>query len=283
MAPTSADSSHKLLNYFTVWNIFGLLPRTVQTKVPFVQDLLSSRDQLFVILTETWLRDHKDAELMIEGYMLFRADRQRPRKRRGRDSGGVAIYLRQDLAVDAEPVMCYSNGVIEILGLHSKSRNLLLIGLYRQPDDPTGGNRSTSKEFVSALSELKEKIILQGNPTPDIVLCGDFNLPNAAWPYGTPGNGCSKDEREMLDALKEFTSEFFLYQKITSSTHKRGNILDLLFTNNPLFLHSYDCTNSQYSDHSIVECATTFEVKCTENLSSDGTDDTISSNWESLN
>lgn len=236
-----------------------------------------------MILTETWLRDHKEAELLVEGYTLFRADRQRPRKRRGRDSGGVAIYLRQDIAVDTEPVMTYSNGVIEILGLYNKSRNLLLIGLYRQPDDPTGGNRSTYKEFTSALSKLKDLLAAQGNPTPDTILCGDFNLPNAVWPDGTPGDGCSKDDREMLQTLAELTNEYFLSQKITSPTHQKGNTLDLLFTNNPQFLHSYVCTDSLYSDHSLVECATTYDVTSSENVGGEYMDEPTNWNFNRLN
>ena len=72
------------------------MPRTVPTKVPFIKDILHHTNQMFVILTETWLREQKDAEIAIEGYVSFRQDRKRPRRRRGRDSGGVAIYLRED-------------------------------------------------------------------------------------------------------------------------------------------------------------------------------------------
>ena len=52
-------------------------------------------------------------------------------------------------------VASYSNGVIELIGLYSKANNLLLIAMYRQPDDITGGNRSTEKEFKHALCELE--------------------------------------------------------------------------------------------------------------------------------
>ena len=158
-----------------------------------------------------------------------------------------------------EPVLIYSSGVIEILGLYSKSRNLLLIGLYRHPDDSKGNNRSKCGEFKQALTEMEKMLsMMQGNPTPDTILCGDFNLPNAVWPEGVPGVGCSSDEKEMIQGLVELTNDFFLSQKIIKSTHRKGNTLDLLFTNNPHFLHSYDCTDTMYSDHSFVECSTTY-------------------------
>ena len=80
-------------------------------------------------LTETWLREQKTAELQVNGYTLFRQDRLRPRRRTGRDSGGVAIYLREDLAVDTEPILGYSNGVVEVVGLYNKSRNLLIFAV----------------------------------------------------------------------------------------------------------------------------------------------------------
>ena len=165
----------------------GLKPRTVPTKVPFVQDLLKDRNQLFMALTETWLREHNDAELQVDGYTLFRQDRQRLNRRRGRDSGGVAVYLRDDMAADVEPVIGFSNGVNEILGLYSKSKSLLLVVIYRQPDDIVGGHRSTHTEFRQVLVKLTEVLSTISSPMPEVLVCGDFNLPHAIWPEGTAG------------------------------------------------------------------------------------------------
>ena len=126
------------LNCFSIWNCRGLKPRTVPSKVPYIQDLVRDQNQLFMALTETWLCEHVDAELTVEGYTLFRQDRKRQKKRKGRDSGGVAVYVRDDLAADMVTVASYSNGVIEFLGLYSKTKNLLLLVMYRQPDDIIG-------------------------------------------------------------------------------------------------------------------------------------------------
>ena len=123
-----------------------------------------------MVLTETWLREQKTAELHVNGYTLFRQDRLRPCRRTGRDSGGVAIYLREDIAVDTEPILGYSNGVIEVLGLYNKSRNLLIFAVYRQPDDRVGGNRSTAAEFKLSLEEIKKVISIYADPMPEILL-----------------------------------------------------------------------------------------------------------------
>ena len=71
---------------------------------------------MFIGLTETWLKDHQDSEISIDGYVIFRSDRVRQKKsNRGRESGGVAFYVRKDLAKSMEVLLKYSNGVIEIL------------------------------------------------------------------------------------------------------------------------------------------------------------------------
>ena len=123
--------------------------------MPFIRDILHESNQFFTALTETWLRDHTEAELKIDNYKLYRCDRIRKKKSgRGRDSGGVAIYLREDLISTTTEILRVSTGVIEVLGLHVKSLNLVIIVVYRQPDDTIGGHRSTNREFKTALGEI---------------------------------------------------------------------------------------------------------------------------------
>ena len=239
----------------------GLLPRTVPTKVPFISDLLHSNNHLFAALTETWLSDHKDAEISIDGYVHFRQDRRRQRKsNRGRDSGGVLIYLREDLAGTAEYILNYSNGVVEVVGVYIKEANLVLITVYRQPDDSTGRNRSTSVEFHQALDVIRDALTSLPSPVPEIVFCGDFNLPHASWTNnGLVCSGASSDERKMMADLQALTTDHFLFQNILKPTHRDGNILDLCFTNNPAFMHSYQCHGTSLSDHLIIEAWTSFQ------------------------
>ena len=91
-------------------------------------------------ITESWLQSHKDAELQINGYQLFRCDRNsRKKRKRGRLSGGVAAYVHDSLANSMEVKLQYSNGAVEILGLYSSSENLFLGIVYRQPNDSTSG------------------------------------------------------------------------------------------------------------------------------------------------
>ena len=82
--PTCTSSDGPELNVpltnIALINIQGLKPRTIPSKVPFLQDLLSLNKLLFIALTETWLREHMDAEVNVQGYKLFRQDRVRTSK-----------------------------------------------------------------------------------------------------------------------------------------------------------------------------------------------------------
>jgi len=148
----------------------------------------------------------------------------------------------------------YSNGVIEMLGLYSKSDNIFIVILYRQPDDSTGGNRSTVNELRPAIDKLQQEINSFGDPAPNIVICGDFNLPNSSWGDTTSS---VPYEREMFDCINQLSNDNFLQQLVTQSTHRGGNTLDLVFTNNDHLIHSHECFKpplASTSDHYIIEC-----------------------------
>ena len=258
-----------------------------------MQDELNAENKLFSILTETWLREHLDAELSINNYSIYRSDRKRVKKRRGRDSGGVAIYLRDNLAASAEPLLTFSNGVVEVLVLYVKSEHLVLCALYRQPDDEKGGNRSLSEHFKQALDALNKCLDSLPSPIPDIIIGGDFNLPKCFWPHCTAKSGASRDEQSMINHLSEFCSLHFLSQHIFEPTHELGNTLDLVLTNNPLIIHSYNITPTSYSPHHIVECTTKLSAKVATNQSNhdkvtpDSDFDTINlfseeTNWDQM-
>ena len=230
--------------------------------MPHISDILKESSQLFMGLTETWLKTHKDAELHIDGYQLFRADRKRKKKgARGRLSGGAAAYVRDDIANTMKRPYTFSNGVIELLCLYSPTENLVLAVMYRQPDDLVGGNRSTQSEFNAALEKFNEFLNDLPSPTPNVILGGDFNLPHVDWNSNTMGPGGSKDEKDIFNAFSKKLDDHFLRQYISKPTHIAGNTLDLVFTNNNELIHSSKClpTLLSVSDHYLVECSTFFK------------------------
>ena len=57
----------------------------------------------------------------------------------------------------------------------------------------------------------------------------------------------------MVSELMLLADEYFLMQIIEESTHKHGDILDLMFTNNKDLIHSYTCNETIFLDHFIIE------------------------------
>ena len=252
------------LKDFTVFNIRGLKPRTRPSKVPYIRDILHETKQLFIVLTETWLYEQSDAEIDIDGYTLFRADRKVKKKsKHGRDSGGVAIYVRDDIAVDAERNLEFSNGVVEALAVHIPQIDTVAVGFYRSPENPaTPDVKSGHSQLSQCITQLKEYFCNLPAPTPNIVICGDANLPSADWMEGICRTGTNRyrEEQKMVSSLYEFASENFMVQQIEEPTHRDGNILDLIFTNNADIVHSYDIVPSSQSDHLMINVKANYSV-----------------------
>ena len=97
-------------------NVEGLCSRSRQYKVSMIGDIMMNARTAIAALTETHLNeDIKDAEIAIDGYQIFRSDRE------GRARGGVALYIKTELGADATVLSAGSNGVVEHIILHLKS------------------------------------------------------------------------------------------------------------------------------------------------------------------
>ena len=207
---------------------------------------------IFFGLTETWLLDQTEAELHIPGYTLIRGDRKSSRRKGVRDGGGAAIYINDHDMIDHKIIMKFSSGGVEAIGVHLKLKNLVVIMVYRQPDNPKQKTRSRSPEFKNFLKELDKSLKSLPTPQPDILIGGDFNLPLADWNSGTAGN-VSPDVKSMISDMHSFACQHLLLQVVDAPTHRKGNTLDLLFTNNCNYIHSYESHETVLSDHNVLE------------------------------
>ena len=250
---------------FSYLNIRGLIPQTVPSKVPYVTDELISTSAAFFAMTETWLTNsHLAAELQIDGYSIFRQDRQRKKAKFGRSSGGVAVYVRDEYTVGVETLFQFTSGTIESLGIFVPVLNLVLVTTYRSPDATTKGKdahyRSTNKEFSVYVKKLKSFLESLPSPTPTIVMMGDLNMPHANWTTGQCTAGASTDEQEMVTGLYGLTLDHFLTQVYDCPTHKAGNTIDLMFTNNSDLVHNIESFPSSVSDHLLMNTTTTLNT-----------------------
>ena len=142
--------------------------------------------------------------------------------------------------------------------------NAVLVTLYRQPNDPIGGNISTTAEFQQFLTELNQFLAALPVPLPTILIGGDFNLPNASWPSCSPRSGASADEKNMISALNEVISINFLHQLVNQPTHRGGNTLDLLLSNNHTSFTEAEVYPATVSSHKLIVCHTSLSFPAWE-------------------
>jgi len=86
----------------------------------------------------------------IPGYQIFRCDRTKKKRRFGRNSGGVAIYVREDIAGTFECSLDFSNGSVETIAIYSKTMDLHIACVYRRQPDSLA-NKSDAKAFKQAM------------------------------------------------------------------------------------------------------------------------------------
>ena len=89
-----------------------------------------------------------------------------------------------------------------MVSIHINELNLIVFMIYRPP--PNNKNQYHGETLVRSFDEIVIKNIhkvMNGykSPTPDIILTGDFNFPNASW---NAGIGSVKSDVEL--SLQQF-------------------------------------------------------------------------------
>ena len=192
---------------------------------------------MFIALTETHLSDHSDAEIAIENYNIIRADRT------NRKGGGTALYLKRNIIHDEQNTIRFSDNVNELIITTLKQENLIIIVLYRPPDEV---NNSTTK--LNHIIKIITTYISERNE--DILFIGDFNLPKINWESVRPA-GRTSNEKAQAEILLTFMNENSMTQLVNEPT-RGNNILDLVITNNTKMIHSVQCSPTTISDHNII-------------------------------
>ncbi|GAB0179537.1 T-cell activation Rho GTPase-activating protein-like [Grus japonensis] len=158
-----------------------------------------------VAITETWWDDSHNWAAAVDGYKLFRRDRQ------GRRGGGVALYVKECFDC-LEPNG--GDGRVECLWVRIREKANkadIMVGVcYRPPNQ----DEEVDKIFYKQL-EVSRSLAL--------VLVGDFNLPDVCWKYNTA-------ERKQSRRFVKCVEDNFLTQLVSERT-REGDLLDLLFVN----------------------------------------------------
>ena len=202
--------------------------RSLTKQLNSFQSYIYSTDFSLIAITETWLSNNiLDGEVLPTNYTIYRHDRVS----RG---GGVLLAIKHDLP---SVQLLLSSEIESIIVEITSNKSFIVCVVYVPPviDDI----------YYKHLSDLLFSLPLDGN----VLIMGDFNLPDIDWDLLNGGTRFSSN-------FCDLTVDLNLRQLVVSSTHKAGNILDLILTNSDNFiddvviLEPLPCDLS--SDHYIV-------------------------------
>ena len=118
-----------------------------------------------IALTETHLDNSiSDAEILPSNFTVFRRDR----RVNGRHGGGVLIAMQEHIKAVPRDTSQYDSEFVFVDLLFSHNRKVTLGVFYRPPNNET-----------KPLEDLQA--VLQEFSTNELILLGDFNLPEIEW------------------------------------------------------------------------------------------------------
>ena len=163
------------------------------------------------------------------------------RKDRNVHGGGVLIAFRDNIV--AEPLQnLNSNCEIIWTKIHfARNKCIYFASYYRPPNDHL--------QSLEALHDSLTKLYRSQKTPPNVVIAGDFNLPDINWTnHQTTNNSTASKHNKLL----EITNDFGLQNMVNDPTRiASGNILDLILTSNPSIIINTHTTPGM-SDHESV-------------------------------
>ena len=177
----------------------------------------------------------------ISTHSVFPSDFNVFRKDRDEHGGGVFVAVHNSLIVSNCPEFDVDCELLWCSLQFTNAKPLFIASFYRPPN-----NR---KQDLDQLRQSLSKLMTQHRRShPNIIIGGDFNLPDINWESGTTTNPCTSNHQELLDLLLENS----LSQVIREVTRPASsNILDLLITSNPALVSDVNVLPG-ISDHDII-------------------------------
>ena len=207
-------------------NVRSLCPQDRTLKVDEIESILCNQRNCDIIcLSETWLDESiPDSHVQIDGFQLHRRDRAR----RGlqRESGGVAIYARDDLPVRRRKDLEHDELEIVIIEVMSGTKRIFIGCCYRAP----GANAETVNSFIDNLQSIFNSFYT--NKPESFIILGDLNDRCITW-------NSNHTQSELGNKLLDLTTGNNLFQIIDEPTHITENsasLLDVIITDSPAYI-----------------------------------------------
>lgn len=192
-------------------------------KTDALESLLLLYDPHVCVVTETWLHDNiRDDEIAPPGYCLYRRDR-------GSRGGGVAVLAKHSVDIAVGDQIADHESLL--LNVCFCGIQFYLCAVYRPPD---------SNDLY--LSKLHEHLLSLRDR--NVILTGDFNLPEINWDQLK--YGCSTTIDVILDVMFCLNLE----QMVRQCTRGKS-ILDLLFITE-IFNGASTSVEPGISDHDLI-------------------------------
>ena len=199
------------------------------------------------MILESWLKSHiSDAQIMLTGYQILRADRL------NRDRGGALMYIHNDFPVTN--FHSYDDSTCEAIICNIDSLNTIVASVYRPPE-------TDNESFRKVINFLQSHINSQTrNKHKNILVAGDFNLPHLTWSDDPSTQYATTNNRECTETLLSFMDKNFMSQYINKPT-RVNNILDLVITNDMNLIKEVEVKDTDLSDHRMITIKSSFKLE----------------------
>lgn len=199
--------------------------RSLPHKIDLLRAWLSYNKPAVITISETWLQSNIcDAEISLDGYTLYRADR-------GSRGGGVATYVSSNLSsevVTPNESPLHFECLFVRLRFHHK--HLIIGNIYRPPNSPS----ESINNILATINSL--------NCSDELIILGDFNR---NWL-----DRSSVKEKNLLESLN-LTQ---LIQEPTRVTGSSSSLLDWILVTHPNRIADSGILADCFSDHSVIFC-----------------------------
>ena len=159
---------------FSLLNTQGLVTKfTNKLQSSELIDLFQNND--LILFTETWSNDLYD--VAVDGFTLFQLNRTNRKRNAKRDSGGIALYVKNDINQYCTLLTTDSDDIIWVKidrSLFNLSCDLYLCLCYIIP---TGSSREALTEIcvLDRISDFITNIADTTDNCYNILICGDLN------------------------------------------------------------------------------------------------------------
>jgi hypothetical protein len=161
--------------------------------------------------------------------------------------GAVLVAIRNELRSSRKLSLEGEQSEHLMIELYPANCTKFMLGVFYRPPN---SDANTLMELRDSLDRLEESC--------QLVLVGDFNLPNIDWSMDFPSPTSQAGFKE--DIFCDIIADQFLYQKVEGPTHLLGNKLDCVLCNVPELVTNVNCVNPTDlfpSDHYLID----FDIK----------------------